>query len=512
MMTKEVILSKPQSDIFYSRQQVNLFMAGQGSGKTFIMGVISAFFMSHFPDARGLIAANTYDQLNRSTMFRIREVWAEYCQVTEYNEISGKGFYVIGKKPPKHFDTRNHNFDSYNNIISFTWGAVIYIGSLDNYKALDGIEVAWMLLDETKDTRKEALDEVLLGRLRQKGIYIDANGNLTLESQANQEFTPLYIFTSPAKVPWLNEKFGLDSFEAEIKSAIYFPPSYFKKRYENKLVTISATHLNSHNLPSNYITNQQKNLPKHLQGMLIYGDPFGKSGGEFIKTFDRSLHVANIQNHYDPSKTLHLSFDFNSHPYITCLAYQIEGKIIKQIKEFCLASPQNSTPALCEVLLRYFKEQIAKVYVYGDPSGKSGNRSTISKEKKSDYDVIFAMLRTQFKVVDRVLSSAPSVSVSGDFLNLIFEKEYEGIKMLIDEKCQKTISDLTYTKEAADGTMDKKKIKDETTGITYEPYGHCLDAKRYFTCSAFAQEFAKFQGKGSGKVLSTKRVENENAF
>src|SRR5574343_655094 len=63
-------LSMPQIAVFNSRQQINLFLAGQGSGKTHLGGGLSGFFIDNFPHVRGLIAANTYDQLNRSTLFR----------------------------------------------------------------------------------------------------------------------------------------------------------------------------------------------------------------------------------------------------------------------------------------------------------------------------------------------------------------------------------------------------------------------------------------------------------
>jgi hypothetical protein len=150
-------------------------MAGQGSGKTWEAGVISKIYIDHFPHVRGLIAANTYGQLNKSTIFRIREFWKD-CGMHEYKDGKGHGDYVIGKKPPKFFDTSRHNYATYDNIISFANGHVIYIGSLDNYQSLDGMEVAYAILDETKDTKREAVEEVILGRIRQTGIY----GLLTL--------------------------------------------------------------------------------------------------------------------------------------------------------------------------------------------------------------------------------------------------------------------------------------------------------------------------------------------
>lgn len=516
-LQKEITLSKAQYAIWSSTHQVNLFMGGQGSGKTALMAILAARFIQQFPQMLGLIAANTYLQLTISTMKRILSTWATYCDLHEYSERTGVGDYVIGKQPPEHFE-RHHKFPKYDHIISFSWGACVVIGSLDNYKAFDGSEFGWELLDETKDTREEAIDDVLVGRLRQAGMYIQA-GEITdapidEQGNANEPFLPLYIFTSPAKVPWLNEKFALGLYEEEIRGTIYYPekkPYFFKKETKpNHFVAISATHLNRKNLPANYIDLQSARISSDKQGMLIFGDPFAKTGGEFIKHFDGMKHVADVADTYDPELPLHLSFDFNSVPYITCLAYQVRGKAVTQIKEFCLPAPQNSTPALCDVLNKHFAGQVAKVYIYGDPSGNSKNKNTTTREKKGDFDVIKTSLN--FKLVDKVKSTAPSVSVSRDFLDLILEKEQGGISLVIDKNCTKTLDDFKYTKEGASGEMEKKTVRDTKTGVVYQPYGHPMDTKRYFFVQCFEDDYRTYTGRRKTKVETLERETNPNSY
>ncbi len=505
-------LSKPQYDIATSRKQINLFLAGQGSGKTFLMGFISYLFVSNFPQTRGLICANTYQQLTRSTLFRIREVWKIYYGVMEYDENTQNGHYIVGKKPPSHFDTISHNFDNYGNIISFINGAVIYVGSLDNFKSLDGMEIAWELLDETKDTREEAVKEVLTGRLRQKGIYINLNQELTNEeNDANIPFMPMYIFTSPAKVPWLNDWFSLSDFEPEIRASIYGENSYFKKSVGNKFVTVSSTFLNKKNLPENYIQNQIQNLPSYLQDMLIYGNPFGKTGGEFVKTFSRQMHVQNVAGKYQADLNLHLSFDFNAKPYMTCLAFQCQENKVFLLKEICLASPQNTTPAMADAILKIFGQHKGKLLLYGDASGhQQGHRR---EDGKNDYQILESILKTKFTIEKKVPQANPSVSLSGGFLNVILEKNIGNIFFMIDVSCQKMISDLEYCKEASDGTMLKEQIKDKETGVSYEPYGHCLDALRYFMTMCFTKEYKKFQGKNpENDIVVLERPQNNHVF
>ncbi|MBE3087477.1 MAG: hypothetical protein IMZ64_14820, partial [Bacteroidetes bacterium] len=65
-------VSRPQMAIFNSTATINLFLAGVGSGKTHLDGLISKQLISKFPKCKGGIFANTYDQLNTATLLRIR--------------------------------------------------------------------------------------------------------------------------------------------------------------------------------------------------------------------------------------------------------------------------------------------------------------------------------------------------------------------------------------------------------------------------------------------------------
>ena len=243
--------SSPQEYIITSTQDVNLFLAGVGSGKTHLGGFISGYLLQKFPKVFGFVGANTYQQLTTATLQRTREVWGKlFGWVVDVD-------YVVGKQPPKGFVTEGHNFDNYSSIISFKWGAVAYKGSLDNAKAHDGKEFGWAILDETKDSREEDVKDTIMTRLRMAGIYIDGDGQLTTEPQSGElehkAFNPLYILTSPAKVQWINEWFNLDNYQNEIQRLIYSKTDFFSKDYDDKCVVISSTYHNEENLPKGYI-------------------------------------------------------------------------------------------------------------------------------------------------------------------------------------------------------------------------------------------------------------------
>lgn len=497
-------LSKPQQAIFTSKAPINLFLGGQGSGKTFLAGVVTAYFIQNFPHRKGLIAANTYSQLSGVTLFRIREVWKQYFGWEEYNEYTGKGHYTVGVQPPQNFNTQSHNFENYRNIISFCNGAVVHYHSLDNYKPIDGLEISWACLDETKDTRPEAITEVILGRLRQKTAsepseqirnsselsseYSELARNGSELSSEYSEPTPnqLFIFTSPAKNPFLNEFFCLYDFETEIQTNIYSKTDFFAKTTApNKFVVISSALHNQAHLPSDFIERQKQILPSHLQDMLIYGNPFSKSGGEFYKGFDRIKHVGKCD--YDSSLPLHITFDFNVQPYITLCVWQIAGKQVRQINEICLSSPRNNTYALCREFKRKYQGHTAGLFVYGDPAGKHAD--TRNQKGYNDYTIIQNELK-DFRPTLRIAPKAPAVVMRGNFINAILEQNFADINIVIDERCKNTLADYLYLKEGADGIKHKEKTQEN--GVSYEKYGHCSDANDYFLCEAFKNEFNRY--------------------
>ncbi len=527
-VTNEVDPSKPQYDIIASRQPVNLFLAGQGSGKTHIAGVISGILITAFPKNHGFIGANTYTQLSDSTLFRIRRVWKGIFGWTEYTRDNKNGNYVVDIIPPSHFNTEDHEYDSYHGKICFKSGTVIYKGSLENYKAHDGKEFAWAILDETKDTKEEAVKEVIIGRLRESGTWVNKHGQLVSEpddpkkkvqfwSDDPQPFNPLYIFTSPAKVQWINEWFGLDEFANDINQVIFSETTYFKKDIGNKRVVISSTFHNKKNLPSNFIDNLMANMHSGLVDMLIYASPFSNSGGEFYKCFKRAVHVQDVRKiqgfddgkrAYNPALALHISFDFNVNPYMTCTIWQIVGKKLYQIDEICLINPHNTTPDVCKEFTRRYQGHAGGLFVYGDPSGKQ--EDTRSEKGSNDFTLIMKSLK-DFKPTKRVAASAPAVVMRGNFINTIFEKGYDGIEIIIHLTCVKSIADYVYLKEASDGTKKKEKAVNPDTNVSFEKFGHTSDSADYMICYAFANEFLKYQKGGTeskptiGKNVSKNR-------
>lgn len=518
---RELKYSDPQQDVLQTTADRVLFHSGVGSGKSQCIGVLSAEFVLNNPELTGFIGANTYQQLSKSTLFRVFEVWEK-----DFGLIRGV-HYVVDHIPPKGFIKIGADLKTYENVISFNNGAKIFVASLENYEAIDGTELGWACLDETKDTKEEAVKAVIVARLRQKGVLIDSQGKLyktlvynpetknvdnilqqKLDSgeiifDAKQEcyfkgsiklkgYNPLYIFTSPAKTKWLSDWFGLDEDAEEITASIFTPGEYFRKRKGRQLVVISSTYHNQENLPPGYIQGLIDDYAgsEGLIDMQVYGSPFGKSGGEFITTYSRLKHVKE----FEPweNEPVHLAFDFNAVPYITCTLWQIKRNpetnryLCRAFDELCLENPKNDSESLSEEIIQWYEKLLKNgIFYYGDYSG--GNETTVSKNLKTNYQAIENKLRRYMSNSSKRVIVNQSLEKRRRFMNKLF-KGVLPVDIEIHYKCKELRADLEFCKEGPDGGKLKSEVMGKN-GRKYQDRGHCLDSAEYLFTSAFDRLF-----------------------
>lgn len=509
----KLTLSSPQSHCFHTRKQLNLNMAGQRAGKSQMIGIITGEYVLKYPRMKGFIGANTYLQLTQSTLIKTTEIWRDFFQLTKFDrQTNPHGDYVVDRRPPAHFVTFDELKD-YRNTISFKNGALIYIGSLDNYKAHDGKEFCWAHLDETKDTREEAVKAVILARLSESGLFVKEGAPDVIYDpdlkpidvpEDWEAFNPAWIHTSPAigAVDWLVEMFELDDYEEEIKETILDPDDFFYKEFGRKSVCIFSTFHNKDNLPRNYIEGRLDTLSENEAMKFVYGYPFSKTGGEYYPKFERSKHTRLVLHKKGIIK--HITFDFNVLPYMTMLCAQITYKtryidakgvkfdepakgllpievmIIEFYKEFCLESPLNTTYACCKEFIDWHAGDPAlEVFYYGDSTGR--NRIA-GMGSLNNFKVIADELEYYtFDGSNRVPKMNMGVLTRRNLMNRIFEGKYPEVEIYFDSEMKQTIRDFENVKLGADGKL-KERVTDPVTKATYEKVGHTSDACEYLVC------------------------------
>lgn len=213
-----------------------------------------------------------------------------------------------------------------------------------------------------------------------------------------------------------------------------------------------------------------------------------RTGGEFLKRFNDTKHVGLYE--YDSSLPLHISFDENVLPYLTCNVFQLfPGNNFRQIDEIMLKDPLNTLKDTCaEFMKRYGKNQHG-VFVYGDATSK---KSDTKIQKGQNFYLLIKGYIAKLKPSFRVPKANPSVTMSKNFVNDILAGEIEGLSFGVDSRCRNSINDYQYCLEDENGKVNKKVIRNKETGQSYQEFGHACDCLRYIMTIIFLDKYKKF--------------------
>ncbi len=196
----QISLLDHQYDFIASEKKYALLVGGIGSGKTMAGSVYATRSAAKHPKAIGGIFANTYKQLQNSTLKALFDILTEL----------GISF----------------SFNQQRSMLNIN-GAQVLCMSLENYDVIRGVELGWIWVDECAYAKEDAFT-VLAGRLR------DKKGPLTMR-----------LTSSPRGFNWMFDYFLGDKktdefelFEAATKDNPHLPQSYVNtlyEQYDNKL-------------------------------------------------------------------------------------------------------------------------------------------------------------------------------------------------------------------------------------------------------------------------------------
>lgn len=212
-----------------------------------------------------------------------------------------------------------------------------------------------------------------------------------------------------------------------------------------------------------------------------------KTGGEFLYNFDEKRNCAEIP--YNSLIPIRLSVDNNVLPYISIGFWQLDGDNLLQIHEIAAEEPNNTVSSAAFMACEYL-ESIGYndvVIIHADSS--TAARNTIDERNKSFIDK-FADVMSKFgyKVILSMPKKNPSVSMSCEFVNKLL---FDG-RIKVNRSCKKSIMDYLNSKRDSNGGMMKKRVRDKSTGQTYEQFGHFTDTLRYVGTYAFSKEYVDF--------------------
>lgn len=228
-----------------------------------------------------------------------------------------------------------------------------------------------------------------------------------------------------------------------------------------------------------------------------------RTGSEFFGSFNRGKHSREVK--YDPRLPIHLSVDNNVLPYISFTFWQVYtfgGYDIRQIDEICAESPNNTVRKAAKLVAERIKHyNPEKVYLHGDASTRAANN--IDDEKRSWLDLLIDCLAKEgVEVVDCVGNKNPSVPMSGEFINAIYDGMLPRITLTIGENCKTSIEDYMSVQKDVNGAILKTRVKNKITMQTYEEHGHLSDTKRYVIVDILKDEFTLFSNQRKRNIYA----------
>jgi phage terminase large subunit len=212
-----------------------------------------------------------------------------------------------------------------------------------------------------------------------------------------------------------------------------------------------------------------------------------RTGGEFLKQFDSNKHVGDYK--YNPSEPLHIVFDENVMPYLTCNVFQLQNGLIRQIDEIMLKDPLNTLKDTCEEFLKRYGNNMNGLFVYGDATSK---KQDTKLQKGQNFYLLIKGYLSKLKPTFRIPKANPSVIMSRNFTNDLLAGSIDGLSIGFDAKCRNSINDYQYCTEDAEGKVNKKLIRDKATGRSWQEFGHASDCLRYILTAMFADYYKKF--------------------
>ncbi|EHQ29898.1 PBSX family phage terminase large subunit [Mucilaginibacter paludis] len=397
-------------------------------------------------------------------------------------------------------DIRDSIYSDFKNLIA-DWGLGAYFSIQQNYilcKA-SGSYIRFRGLDDSEKIKGISnFKKVILEEVSQFDEVDYKQIRKRLRGQLGQQI--IGIFNPVSEDHWIKNHI----FDQEVLQPIESNISGMWRNEPGNLLILKTNYLDNRYIVGPQFVDQhaiadfERDKISDYNYYQIYGlGNWGKlrTGGEFWKDFNASRNSARVN--WNEALPLHLSWDENVNPYLTCLVWQIEGKTATQIDEICLEDPRNRVHHVCaEFASRYPPARVKGLYIYGD---RTSIKQDTKLEKGENFFTRILQLLQPYAPTLRMQSANPSIVQSAGFINQIYAGRIPGLQIIIGENCRRSLHDYQYAIEDSDGTLKKTKKQHPLTKVSYEEFGHPSDAKRYLLTQAFATEYQAYL-KGDKKI------------
>ena len=415
-------LNPKQYKAVTSEESECFYVAGVGSGKSFVLGVF-IYNEARLKGSLGLITAPVSDTLNNSTLPALKDVWYQLGLIEGVH-------YIIGSMPPPSWGLRNYT-NRNSKILTWRWGSYTILDGSDNFNKHRGLELDYVGADELRDIKTGAW-EMYRGRMRGKA-----------KKRIGAKYKMLAVTTPPEN-----------------------PTKIDNLKNDNVELVYGSSFDNAINLPVGYLESLKDSYDEITYRREVLGELIYSGGSTTYYSFNDENIV--IQP-FNPILDVVMFWDFNASakkPMCTGIIQEING--IDYVTKFFSQKNTNTTEQ-CENILTYLQSVgfTGSIEVTGDYSGhrKESNATrsdyAIIEHYFSGYSNYRIKTRPTLSVRDRV------ASLNSQFRNMAGETS-----LYIDKDCIELIEDLRLTRWKDDG-IHLDDADDERT--------HATDALSYYS-------------------------------
>lgn len=459
--------NEKQLQFLQAPQPIKIFLGGRGSGKTTCEGGAQYQALVAMPRSKGFLSSTTYNQLLTKTLPAMEAKWQEMGLQEDVD-------YVVGRRPPKEFETPIQPPRKYENIVSWANGRCIELLSMDRPDLARGGSYTDGALDEAALVPWDHITKVLLPSLR--GYRFHFSTHL---------YANLRAYTS---IPWKPTGYWVFDFEEKAKAD---PDKY--------LFLESTAWDNVHVLGADYIRMLEQELP-YLEFLVeVMNQRVRKVRDAFYHKFDADHHTYTVRYlyadsergiatagmadpHYKADELLDITFDFSG--WFNCASVWQDGMEGKRRAEYCLhqffvkENEGKIGELIDKICTHYITHRFKIVRLWGEPRGHDKRPDST----ETIYDKIAARFAKHgWKVEIRV--PAGQVKQHKErciYMNDLLAEETASMPVIRinDQTCKDLIIALQITAVKDDYQKDKLRERDRAFPQEHAP--HFTDAIDYY--------------------------------
>ena len=323
-------LNVPQSQFLTLPHKFKAFVAGFGSGKTWVGCSALCKHFWEFPKINAGYFAPTYPQ--------IRDIFFETFEEVAYDW----GLNVNIKESNKEVDVYS----------GATYRGTILCRSMEKPATIVGFKIGKALIDE--------LDVIPIHKAEQAWRKIIARMRVQREGLQNG----IDVTTTPEGFKFVYNQFVKAARDKPELASLYG-------------LVQASTYDNELNLPADYIPSLYQSYPPQLIQAYLNGQFINLTSGSVYADFDRKLNHSDAE--LRAHETVHVGMDFNVNNMAAAINVIRDGEPIS-VDEI---TEGRDTPQMAGLLKERFKDNGHKVVIYPDASGQNTSSKNASESDLS---------------------------------------------------------------------------------------------------------------------------------